>query len=56
MGGWVRGEGRREEGGRERRKNTINVDLGGRGGASIYIYIYIYDMYTCPVVLEGRHG
>ena len=26
---------RREEGGRERRKHTINVDLGG--GASIYI-------------------
>ena len=28
---------RREEGGRERRKHTINVDLGG-GGQHIYIY------------------
>ena len=34
---------RREEGGRERRKHTINVDLGG--GASIYIYIYIRAMF-----------
>ena len=32
---------RREEGGRERRKHTINVDLGGGGPAYVYIYIYI---------------
>ena len=29
---------RREEGGRERRKHTINVDLGG-GGQHIYTYV-----------------
>ena len=29
---------RREEGWRERRKHTINVDLGGGGPAYMYIY------------------
>ena len=36
-----------ERGESERRKNTLNVDLGGRGGRAhihVYIYIYIYGV------------